>query len=129
VLAGHVTLHHGLVGRRVGSAVMWEQRSHISNSVVQGSGRGVRVPFVDLELIIPAPRRISLLKCDIEGAEEMFLESYPLLLRRTDAVVIEVHGDKCDAKRCFDLLANAGLTERRELQRWRHYSTELVTRT
>lgn len=124
---GMVSVHHGLVGRRAGSAVMHEHTSHITNSV-HGVGNGPRVPYVDVETLLPGGQRVSLLKCDIEGSEETFLEAYPYLLRRTDAVVIEVHGDRCDPWRCFDLLAQAGLTERQELDRWRDYATTLVTR-
>jgi hypothetical protein len=53
--------------------------------------------------------RIHLLKCDIEGSEQMFLENYPDILAMTDAVVMELHPELCDVQHCRQLLNDAGL--------------------
>jgi hypothetical protein len=53
--------------------------------------------------------RIALLKCDIEGAEELFLSTYPDLLSRVDTAVVELHHQFCSPVRCRELLAQAGL--------------------
>lgn len=70
---------------------------------------GQAVPFLDLESVLPARRRVNLLKCDIEGAEELFLESYSGLLGRIDVAVFEFHRELCDVGRCMRLIEEAGL--------------------
>jgi len=53
--------------------------------------------------------RIGLLKCDIEGAELVFLKNYPRLLERTDIAVLELHPQLCNQEECISLLRAAGL--------------------
>lgn len=109
--------HHGLVGRRSGSArISRSIRSTINSIVAPASPHARTVPFVDLETLAPAGERIALLKCDIEGAEELFVSSYAELLRRVECAVFELHERLCDAGRCRALLAAAGLTERTVLR-------------
>jgi hypothetical protein len=60
---------------------------------------------------------IDLLKCDIEGAEQLFLETYPDLLQKTHAVVVELHSEHCDTARCRSLLNDAGFTGHRVIEK------------
>jgi FkbM family methyltransferase len=102
---GETTVVHGLVGRRQGSAVL-----HAANSILRDPGAaGPLVPFVDLTTVAPSGT-IDLLKCDIEGAEQLFIEEYGDLLRRTRVAVFELHADLCDVAACRDQLQRAGFT-------------------
>lgn len=116
LLKDSVELHFGLAGKRSGSAEMFTSAFHGGNSLFVPQRSRTRVPFVDVESLVPSGR-IALLKCDIEGSEEMFLEHYPGLLQRTDAAIIELHHGLCDVARCASLLRDAGLTRERLLRR------------
>jgi len=127
-IAGRCVARHGLVGTRTGSAL-------ISTSVLTGmnsihtrqSLSRAEVPFVDLDRLLP-DRPIALMKCDIEGAEEMFCESYPELLRRVATLVIELHPQINDENRCRDLLCDAGLVHHRIVRRYDGGSVEIFSR-
>lgn len=66
-----------------------------------------RVPAVRLDTLVDsmlaAGERVSLLKIDIEGAEERALASCPAVLDRADALVVEVH-PACDREAIVRLL-------------------------
>lgn len=109
-LAGRVDYRFGLAGERSGEAKICTSEFHVTNSIVTGDGSGTSVPFLDLTKVVPEDARIALIKCDIEGAEMMFVENYPDLLRRTDSIVIELQHEMYDSKRCVKLLEEAGLT-------------------
>jgi FkbM family methyltransferase len=112
-LFAHCTVHHGLVGARCGRGrISRSIRSSINSIVEPASLRSTEVPFLDLDTLVPPDVRISLLKCDVEGAEELFLATYDDLLRRVDLAVFELHGRLCDVSRCRSLLEAAGLTTR-----------------
>jgi FkbM family methyltransferase len=114
-LHGRAQLYLGLAGKRSGSALIGTSPEHGLNSVVaaqRSANAKAQVPFVDVESVLPPGERVSLLKCDIEGAEEMFLETYPELLRRIDVAVFELHPGLCDTARVVRLLAEAGLVRR-----------------
>jgi len=100
---------HGLVGKREGEGALYESYYHIGNSLTPdpGAARSI-VPYVDLTAVKPGGGPIHLLKCDIEGAEEEFLASYPELLDRVAVGVIELHHLHCDTKRCIRLLEECG---------------------
>jgi len=117
-LHGICTLHHGLAGQRSGSAGISTSANTGLNSIIDRSPSlsRVRVPFLDLTQLVPPGERIALLKCDIEGAEELFLGNYPDLLARVDLAVIEWHHLYVDVERCRDLLKQAGLTRRTRLK-------------
>ena len=103
----------GLVGRRSGEGVICETVFGARSSIVRSEeGGSARVRFVDLDSVLAPNVPIDLLKCDIEGAEELFLENYPHLLRQTRVAVLELHDTLCDTNRCKRLLAEAGLTMR-----------------
>jgi hypothetical protein len=49
---------------------------HLFNSIVDKRGPGSSpVPFVDLDRRFEDRDQVELLKCDIQGAEEQFLEN------------------------------------------------------
>jgi FkbM family methyltransferase len=103
----------GLVGRRSGEGIINETVFGARSSIVRNEeGGSARVRFVDLDSVIAPNVPIDLLKCDIEGAEELFLENYPHVLRHTRVAVLELHDTLCDTNRCKRLLAEAGLTMR-----------------
>jgi FkbM family methyltransferase len=112
------TLHLGLAGQRSGVARISTSAHTGVNSIVDRSPSlsRVRMPFLDLTQLVPPNARIALLKCDIEGAEELFLANYPDLLQRVDAAVVELHHQFCATSRCRDLLTQAGLTRHRLLK-------------
>lgn len=129
-LRENATYHRGLVGQRSGEGYISTSFFHGSNSIMgQRSRFGASVPFIDVEAVLPPDDRIALLKCDIEGAEELFLENYPNLLKRVDCAVFELHYTRCDVDRCVALLAEAGLTRRTVLRDCRpEYSVDLFER-
>lgn len=128
-LAGRCRPSFGLAGERTGEAA-------ISTSIATGlnsihghrSLSRARVPFIDLETILPAGQRIALLKCDIEGAERTLLENYTGLFARVDAAVFEFHPQWCSVSRCRELLTAAGLTHGLPLRTADDCGTELFVR-
>jgi FkbM family methyltransferase len=117
-LASTCTLHLGLAGERSGAASISTSAHTGVNSIVDRSPSfsRVQVPFLDLTTLVPADARIGLLKCDIEGAEELFLSHYPDLLERVDTAVVELHHQFCSPARCRELLSRAGLRRRSVLK-------------
>lgn len=109
LLGRRVTVVNGLAGHRTGTGRIAEGESHGENTLFSTARAKTSVPFVDLDHLVVAWERIDLLKCDIEGTEEMFLRNYPDLLRKTSRAVFEFHHDKCDIELCHRLLAEAGL--------------------
>lgn len=111
LLSSLCTLHLGLAGQRSGTASISTSAHTGVNSIIDQSPSlmRVRVRFLDVAQLVPADTRIALLKCDIEGAEELFLSTYPDLLSRVDAAVVELHHQFCSPVRCRELLAQAGL--------------------
>lgn len=112
------TLHLGLAGQRSGTASISTSAHTGVNSIVDRSPSfsRVHVPFVDITQLLPPDARIALLKCDIEGAEELFLANYADLLLRVDEAVVELHHQFCSPTRCRELLAQAGLDRRTVLK-------------
>ena len=106
-LGREVTLVHGLVGRRTGSAPFVEYPATTTNNVFDEVIGGATLDYVDLEAHV-GPGPVDLVKCDIEGSEQAFLESYGPLLARTRRVVVELHEAFVDYDACRDLLRGAG---------------------
>jgi FkbM family methyltransferase len=103
----------GLVGKRSGQGIICETDFGARSSIVRTEeGDSASVRYVDLEAVLAPDTRIDLLKCDIEGAEELFIENYPQLLRHTRVAAFELHDTLCDTDRCRTLLNEAGLTMR-----------------
>jgi FkbM family methyltransferase len=128
-LGDRVTAVHGLAGNRTGEAQIVQGVAHGENTIFGGASRGARVSFVDLGELTATWPRIDLLKCDIEGAEEIFLGSYADLLEKTDRAVFEFHHDKCDVAHCRRLLADAGLNPAKTIREFGHCSVELFLRS
>jgi hypothetical protein len=78
--------------------------------VALGGQAGVRVGYVDLNPLFTLIPRIDLLKCDIEGAELLFIQNYPELLRKVRVAVFELHDDLCDTQQCRRLLNEYSFT-------------------
>jgi FkbM family methyltransferase len=103
---------HGLVGQRTGSTCIRESAIHVKAGIVNVPAKsGVNVGFVDLSTLMKDQAVIHLLKCDIEGAELMFIENYDDLLQKVRHAVFELHHDQCDTKRCVNLLQNLGFRQ------------------
>lgn len=110
-LTEKVEIVHGLVGKRTGTARISERDFHAMNSIYfDQNADTVSVDFVNLDTLFPSDAAIDLLKCDIEGAEQHFIENYPELLQRTRIAVFELHHDKCDTDRCMSILRDLGFT-------------------
>lgn len=104
-----VRLIRGLVGQPRGSGVIQESAIHVKSTTVDvPAGRGVRVDFVDLDSIMGDRIEVDLLKCDIEGTELLFIQSYADLLRKVKHAVFELHHDQCDTKKCVRILEELG---------------------
>jgi FkbM family methyltransferase len=110
-LTSACTLHLGLAGQRSGTGSISTSAHTGVNSIVDRSPSFSRapVPFLDLTRLVPSDARIALLKCDIEGAEELFLSNYADLLQRVDTAVVELHHQFCSPVTCRELLSSAGL--------------------
>jgi FkbM family methyltransferase len=100
---------HGLVGERTGSTLMRESAVHVKSSIVDvPAGGGVNVAFVDVDALMQDKVAIDLLKCDIEGAELIFIENYSDLLRKARYAVFELHHNLCDTEKCLRMLESLG---------------------
>ncbi len=128
-LDGRCTAIHGLVGQRQGhGSISVSVLTGLNSMYTRQSLSRARVPFADLEQLVPREQAISLLKCDIEGAEGAFIDTYPSLLRRVGVLVIEFHHELCDVVRCRELLREAGLIYRTLLRTYDRCSVELFSR-
>lgn len=107
-----LTMVNGLVGQRGGTGRIYEGAFHVENALLPcGSTIGAAVPYADISALHPDAEMIDLLKCDVEGSEQAFIEQYPELLARVVCAVFELHPARCDVPRCLDLLARAGLRQ------------------
>ena len=102
---------NGLVGQRSGSGAIRESAIHVKNTILHTRpGNSVKVDFVDLARLMEERPTVDLLKCDIEGAEQMFIENYGDLLGRVKHAVFEFHHEQCDTGKCTRLLEQAGFS-------------------
>lgn len=100
----------GLIGSRTGTGKISHSEFAPQSSIMRlKGGSTVEVPFVDLEPTVKMSPVIDLVKCDIEGAEELFIENYIELLGRTQAAIFEFHNRLCNVPRCVELLTGTGL--------------------
>jgi FkbM family methyltransferase len=105
-------LVQGLVGRRTGGARLHESALHVKNTIMSDGNRdGYNTQFVDLGVLMEQVEEIDLLKCDIEGAELLFLESYVSELSKVKNAVFELHHEMCDTKKCRDVLLGCDFRE------------------
>lgn len=102
-LSQRVRLLNGLVGRRDGQGLLttdcWSSPA---------SATSATMPYLNLSDALAPAKAIDLLKCDIEGAEQDFIESYRDILERTKVLVLEFHSRRCDIARCQALLQSYG---------------------
>ena len=110
-LGDQVTLVHGAVcGKRSGTVQFYyAPRAHGMARLVEGgrlTTRGVHV--VDLAAFVRSSK-IDLLKVDIEGTEEEFLQEYPEILEKTRVLIGEFHLQQINYARCQAMLGKAGL--------------------
>lgn len=126
--AASVRMVHGLVGQPRGSGTIQESALHVKNTTVNiPAGHGVKVDFVDINSLMAGRSEIDLLKCDIEGAEFLFIQNYAGLLSKVRHAVFELHHDQCDTKECVRLLEDVGFRET-VLRRASSFSVSLFSR-
>jgi FkbM family methyltransferase len=121
-------MEQGLVGMRTGSASLRESAVHVKNTIMSGGTRdGRNIPFIDIDVLMEHAGEIDLLKCDIEGAELLFLENYPSLLGKVRNAVFELHHEMCDTGKCREILRRNGFRET-VLRSTTAFSVNLLTR-
>jgi FkbM family methyltransferase len=107
---------NGLVGKKTGDADLEIHASECMNQVTTVPGsRSRRVAYYDLDEELFPVNGIDLLKCDIEGSERDFLESYPHLLNKTQVAIFEFHEPQCPAKDGVPAVMKAGFSRNRLL--------------
>jgi hypothetical protein len=113
---------------RTGSASLHESAVHVKNTIMSRETRhGQTIPFVDIGLLMEHTDEIDLLKCDIEGAELLFLENCGSLLGKVRNAVFELHHEMCDTRKCRDILVRNGFRET-VLRTTTPFSVSLLTR-
>lgn len=127
VLWERIRLHQALLGAREGPARWLRSESHPCHRVA--ADEGMTAYYTDVTEMLPAGP-IDLLKLDIEGSEQLFLESYPEVTARTRVAAVEIHGAWCDPDHIGELLAAGGLNQqelirssddgKRTVVRWRN---------
>lgn len=99
----------GLVGAKAGIGTISDSDFSGNNTTAESeAGPRINVPFVDLTEVTTGWDEISLLKCDLEGSEELLVENYRDLLDKTRIVIMEVHPTYCDTARVLDALHQCG---------------------
>jgi FkbM family methyltransferase len=104
-----VAVLNNLIGPRNGLGTITDSNVHFGNRLT--TGKGSTVPFLDLVALLGRDP-IELLKCDIEGGEQVFLESQPELLLTTRTAALELHHTDCDTGKCVGILEAAGFSSR-----------------
>ena len=112
------TVTNGLVGKRTGTARLNYAREDNQNFVDKGGERDLwagvggtdEVTYLDIATLAADAPVIDLIKCDIEGSEFDFIESYPDLLQKTERMVIEFHTAFGDVAAALERLKDAGFT-------------------
>jgi FkbM family methyltransferase len=125
-----VELVRGAIGSRDGIGCFEDGDERYARRVVESghAASGPSVPYVDLMSYVGDVQAVDLLKCDVEGAELLFLRSYPELLRSVRTVVMELHPELCDADECLRLLGEYGLARQTVLRAGDFGSTVLAHR-
>lgn len=112
--AGRCRIHlvRGLAGKRQGSAAFQQTHSYHAGRIVESSEESSRndlqLEYIDLDQTF-GEEPWDLVKCDIEGSEGQFVESYPHLLSRAGMLAIELHHGQCDPEKITSGLLSAGL--------------------
>lgn len=108
---GQYEVIHGLVGKKEGFDYMSSEYNYGYNSIVETarSGNRVKTAYYNLEAKLRSTK-YDLIKCDIEGAEESFIESYYDLIALQPRLVFEFHHKMCDTQKCDRLLKELGFS-------------------
>ena len=113
-----VQIFCGLIGQPNSEQTFFEFEDHGLNSIFRGDGLPVKITTINVEEVCRDVERINLLKCDIEGSEEVFLANYETVLRKTDAVVIEIHREFSNEDRCLAILRENGFAQQQSLHQY-----------
>jgi FkbM family methyltransferase len=104
----HLEIRQGLVGPRHGTGYLFQFDDHGLNSTFRNNGKSTPVKHINLTEACSSFQVIDLLKCDIEGGELGFLENYPDILQKTQALVVEFHPEFCSIEACEAQLKQNG---------------------
>jgi FkbM family methyltransferase len=116
---------HGLVGLKAGFSYLNTNTNHFGFEVTSNK-QGERIDYVNIDnLVLQLNQPIDLIKCDIEGSEEVFLSQYSELLQKTNLVVIEFHNSSINYRKCIEYLSNAGLKYVKTLNEIPRYQTSV----
>src|SRR5215208_1602412 len=103
--------------------------AHGDNSLFRpGSATAIEAQYVDLSALLASVPDIDLLKCDIEGAELLFIQNYRDVLQRVRVAIFELHDELCDTERCRQLLREYGFSHERMIRQTGPYSIHCVWR-
>jgi FkbM family methyltransferase len=125
-LKGKIQSFLGLAGHKSGTGIVEYSTQHYGHSTAGAkSGKhAVQVEYLNIEnLITDASQKIDLLKCDIEGSEEIFIKTYKDLLERVNNAVFEFHAGECNIDNCHSMLRNVGLFSRGVIKEDMSYQT------
>jgi len=86
---------------------------------------GTAVRYVDVSETVREWPSIDLLKCDVEGSEYEFLRTYPDVMAKTKAAVIEFHTTGDDSYKYRQLMVAYGLINQKVLRAFRGNTVEL----
>ena len=106
---GQYEVIHGLIGKKDGFDYISTEYNYGYNSIVdnQRGGDRVKTAYYNLEEKLKSTK-FDLIKCDIEGAEQAFIESYYDFLGDQQRLVFEFHHKMCDTKKCDRMLRELG---------------------
>ena len=116
----------GLAGYKTGVSKVIHSSQHYGHfSGTDNSGaKTEEVKYIDIEeLIAGDARQIELLKCDIEGSEEIFIKEYSALIKRVNSAVFEFHAGECDVNNCRQMLKDLGLISKGVIRQETQYKT------
>ena len=117
-----VQVNCGLVGQKEGKAEItdyplscYNSLNPLTGGMFSSSANRIKVPYLNLDKLVEVDS-IDLIKCDIEGCEQQFLENYPHLLEKTNHLVIELHNNYCDISECQTRIKKSGLVLQKSLR-------------
>lgn len=114
LLNNRVKTYLGLAGYKSGSHAVTYSQQHYGHSVLTKDvvGKNAVVDYLNLDHVIKDTDKISFLKCDIEGSEEIFIKEYSSLLQKVENAVFEFHAGECNVDNCRHMLSQVGLAQR-----------------
>lgn len=110
-LSGQIIPVRGIVTNKRSGEVpfYYATRSHGMSTVVKNDRITThRLRVIDVSEYLTFPR-IDLLKVDIEGSEQAFLQEYPEILRKTSLLIAEFHLQQINYSICQSILESQGL--------------------